>query len=497
LIRQLLTESVVLSVAGGLLGIAFAIGITKLVVTLMPSFYVPNEARITVNSWVLLFSAAVSVATGILFGLMPALECSRPNLTDSLKEGARGTAGSARGQKTRRVLVVAEVALSMILLSAASLAIRNFAGLMKTDPGFHPEKTLMVSVQLSPKKYATFESRNLFSQTLLDRVKNLPGVEAASMGNGGMPFGGPRSAFSIEGQTEPQKEQIIMGLISADYAKTLEIPLRRGRPLTDQDVARGDRYALINETAAKLWPAGIDPIGKRVSIDVLAKGLGRNALLAPGSTADVTVVGILGDTKNAGLRDAARPAVFVPYTLVAVPARVLGVRTRGEPMAMLNTLRRVAQEMDREVPLSRPITMEEVMGYETVQPKFNMALFSGFAGLGLLLAAAGIYSVISYDVTQRIHEIGVRLALGASKGDVLAMVLKMASLVVAVGMGIGLAVSATIHRIARWEVFEKTSFDPWSAGAVVGVLACVALVAALIPAYRAAKLDPLVALRQD
>jgi putative ABC transport system permease protein len=497
LIRQLLTESVLLSLLGGAIGVLLAIGITHAIDALIPSFYKPNEARITVNAWVLLFSFAISVMTGILFGLIPALQCSRPNLVDSLKEGGRGSGGSIRGQQTRRILVVVEVALAVILLAASSVTIRNFEGLLNTDPGFHPERTLMVSVQLPPKQYSTIEQRNIFDQNLMERVKNLPGVQAATIGNGGLPFGGPRSTFSIEGLPPSPSQRLTIGLISGDYPQTLGIPLRRGRQLTDQDVARGDHFALINETAAKLWPAGQDPIGKHVTVDVLAKPGGKQLLIPATPSADVTIVGILGDTRNAGLRDATAPAIFVPYTLVAPPSRVLAVRTAGEPMAMLNTLRGVVQQMDREVPLGRPITVQEVLGFESVQPRFNMALFSAFAALGLALAAAGIYSVISYDVTQRVHEIGVRLALGASRADVLGMVLRMAGTVVAIGLAIGIGGSITLVRLFQFQVFQGTAFDPLSVLIVIAVLSSVALIASLLPAYRAAKLDPLTALRHD
>jgi putative ABC transport system permease protein len=497
LVRQLLTESVLLSMLGGALGVLLALGITKAIAALMPEFYVPNEARITVNEWVLLFSFVVSVLTGILFGLVPALQCSQPNLVDSLKEGGRGSSGSVRGQKTRRTLVVVEVALAVILLAASSVTIRNFEGLLKTDLGFHPERTLMVSVQLSPKQYSTNEQRNIFNQSLLERVKNLPGVQAATIGNGGLPFGGPGSSYTIEGLPPAPDKRLTVGLISADYSRTLGIPLRRGRQLTDQDVARGDHSALINETAAKLWHVGQDPIGKHVSVDILTKPNGKQLLIPVASAADVIIVGILGDTKNGGLRDATSPAIFVPYTLIAPPTRVLAVRTAGEPMAMLNTLRSVVQQLDREVPLGRPITVEQVLGFQTIQPRFNMALFGAFAALGLALAAAGIYSVISYDVMQRVHEIGVRLALGASRADVLGMVLRMAAVVVGVGLLIGVAGSIAIVRLVRFEAFQGTAFDPLSVLAVIAVLSSVALVASSLPAYRAAKLDPVTALRQD
>jgi putative ABC transport system permease protein len=497
LVWQLLTESVVLSLLGGFLGVLFAFGAIKVISALMPENYVPNEARITINGYVLLFSAAVSVLTGILFGLTPALRCSRPNLVETLKDGGRGAGGSARGQAIRSGLVVAEVALSVILLAGASLAIRSFANLIHIDPGFQPQHMLRVQVPLPPKRYTSLEQRNAFGRSLLESVSTLPGVESAAFGNGGMPFGGPPSSYSIEGQLPAEDKRVIVSLISSDYLRTLGTPLRRGRALTRAEVQNGEHFALINETAAKLWQAGVDPIGKRMSVDLLKTGAPPEVPVPAGSRPDVTVIGIIADTRNAGLRDITLPGVFVPYTLVAPAARTLAVRTFGEPMSVLNGVRQRVHALDKDVALGQSRTLEEVYGFETVQPRFNMALFSCFAALGLALAAGGIYSVISYDVTQRMHEIGVRMALGARRADVLSLVLRIVARVVALGLVIGLCGSALLERIVRFQVFAATPFDWTLVAGVVGVLSIIALLAALMPARRGARFDPITALRHE
>ncbi|HEV3200914.1 MAG TPA: ABC transporter permease [Bryobacteraceae bacterium] len=494
-LRQLLTESVVLSVAGGALGILFAVGITKGVVALMPEFYVPNEARITVNGYVLLFSAVVSVLTGILFGLAPALHCSRPDLVEALKEGAKA-AGATAGGRTRNLLVIVELALSVILLVGASLTIRGFYQLQHADPGFQPDRVLMVGLPLPPKRYPTYEQRIAFSESVLERVKAIPGVQAAAIGNGGLPFGGPDSAYSIEGHPQAASRRMLVELISAGYLRTMGIPLRAGRELEDREVVRGEHVALINETASKLWPAGENPIGGRLRLDLLEKP-GGNVLVRAGSTPYVTVVGIIADTKNAGLRSAPDPAAFVPYTVIAPPGRTLAVRTQGKPLLILNAVRQQVQAVDKDQPVSRPLTLEEALGFETVQPRFNMSLFSFFAAMGLALAVVGIYSVLSYTVARRTHEIGIRIALGAERGAVLGLVLWMGARLVAIGLVAGLAGSYALAKYLRSEVFQVPATDPVAILGVVAVLMAAALLACLVPARRASRLDPMSALRHE
>ncbi|SPE37886.1 conserved membrane hypothetical protein [Candidatus Sulfopaludibacter sp. SbA3] len=494
--RQLLTESVVLSVAGGVLGVLFAVAMTNAVVALMPDFYVPNEARITLNGYVLAFSAGVSVLTGILFGLAPALHCSRQDLVEALKDAARMSGASTAGGRTRSLLVVGEVALSVMLLVGASLTIRGFVNLQHVDVGFQPDRVLMVALQLPPKRYTTYQQRVAFTQSVLERVQALPGVQSAVMGNGGMPFGGVQSRFRIEGVAPTGDSNINVGLVSAGYSQTLGIPLRLGREFTRQEVAHADRVALVNEAAAKLWPAGDSPIGKHMQIDVIEKPKGT-ILPSPSPSGLVTIIGILANTRNEGLTSAPAPAVYVPYTAAAPPGRILAVRTQGNPMLLLNAVRQQVFALDQDQPASRPITLQELLGQETVQPRFNVALFTFFGLLGLALAAVGIYSVLSYTVARRTHEIGVRMALGAQRSDVLSLMLAMGGKLALAGLGVGLVGSFVLERLLRSEVFQVPVTDPLAALGVVTLLTAAALLACFLPARRAAALDPMAALRHE
>jgi predicted permease len=316
-LRQLLTESMVLSVAGGLLGIAVAITLTKAVVAIMPDFYVPNEARITVNGYVLAFSAAISIATGVLFGLVPALQCSRPDLVEDLKGAGKGSGDSSAGGRTRGALVIVEVALSVVLLVGASLTIRGFVNLQRVELGSNPGHTVLVSVQVNPKKYATYGQRVNLMREVLARVETLPGVTAAAIGNGGFPFGGLRSTFAIDGSPADDSKFLFGSMVSDGYAKTLGVAVRTGREMTAQEIAHGDHVGMINETLAKMWPAGQNPIGRRVRVDALGKPIPGSPPVLGTLDPYITVVGILADTRNAGLREPSMPAVYFPYTLAA------------------------------------------------------------------------------------------------------------------------------------------------------------------------------------
>jgi predicted permease len=498
LVRQLLTESVLLSVVGGALGVLFALGATRLIVMLIPPNYVPNESRITINGYVLLFSLVVSMLTGILFGLAPALRSSRPNLVDTLKDGGGGATGSLRGRAMRSWLVVAEISLSVILLAGASLAVRGFVQVLHVDPGFQPERVLRIDVTLAPKRYPTWQQRNTLDRSLLESVTNLPGVQAAEIGNEGLPSSGFRLPFTLAGQPRADSRQVELALVSSRYPQTLGIPLKRGREFTGAEIESGMRVALINESAARLWPAGQDPVGRTMQIDGLAQVADDpQVLAAPGVAAGVTVVGVIGDIKNDGLGGAVFPAVYLPYTVFAPPQRELAVRTTGDPLALVNAVRLKARDLDKDLAVGKPETLDERLSEETQQPRFFMALFSAFAGLGLALAAIGIYSVISYNVTQRVQEIGVRMALGAKRGDILKLILLIVAKFASFGLAIGLVGSLLIERLVRFQMFARTSFGAAPLATIILLLAAVSLLAAWLPAARAGNLDPVTALRHE
>jgi predicted permease len=492
LIRQLLTENVLLAIAGGTAGVVFAFVAIRSIVALMPTFYVPNESRVEINVPVLLFALAVSVLTGIVFGLAPAVQMSKPDVTDALK-AARSFGGAADGRRGRSLLVVVEVALSVVLLAGAALMVRTFVVLQNVNMGVNPDRVLVMGVPLQPATYDTLEKRNRFVLELVERVGALPGVEAVAIG---LAFGGAPSPFTTAGQTPDDSKRVIVNLAAADHLRVFGIPLRGGRMFDAAEVRRADRVAVINEAAARMWPAGENPIGSRLRLGMLERPPART-FVDPSRPPEVTIVGIVANTLNAGRRAEPTPAVIVPFTIVSTLNRTLAVRTAGDPNLLLNPLRAELRAMDPEQPLGRPITLGEILGQEVIQPRFTMALFSVFAALGLALAAAGIYSVLSFHVTLRTHELGLRLALGAPRGHVLGLMLKMGGRLVVVGLAVGIAASLAATRLLRSQLFGVEATDPLAYVAVVGILGAVALLACYVPARRAAGVDPMVALRQQ
>jgi len=491
--RQLLTESVVLSLAGGVLGVMFAYGLLQIIVLLLPPNYVPNEARITLNGWVLAFSAGIAVLTGVLSGLLPGWQSTRLDVNDSLKDGGQGAGASHRGSRARNTLVVTEVTLSVILLIGASVSIRGFLQMQNVDRGFQTERMLLLQIPLNAKRYTEFAQRNGFARDFIARIRQLPGVLHATWG---VPPGlEGKAVVTIAGQPKPP-DGLAVNFIDEEYIATYGIALKDGRNFTGHELAAGEHVALISEAAAKLWTNGENPIGRTITVDSLV-GDGPNSLPSANASKEVTVIGIMADTHVMGPQLPAPLAVLVPYTLRAPIYRVLVMRTAMEPAGLLNAVRSELRALDKEQPMLRPITFEEKIQEQMQQPRFNLALLGTLAGIALVLAAAGIYSLMSYTVAQRSREIGLRMALGAERTDVLRLFLKLGGRLLVEGLVIGLAISLALAKIVSSQVFSGPVFDPVAYSVALGVLSVTALLACYIPALRATKVDPMIALRAE
>ena len=492
LVRQLLTENVLLAVAGGMAGVLFAFARDPL--DRRADARVLRAERIARRDQ----RSGAAVRAG---DLGPHRHRLRPGAgaadveagCDRRPEGGAQHGWRRRGRRGRSLLVVIEVALSVVLLAGAALTVRTFLVLQNMDMGVNPERVLVTGVPLQPATYDTLEKRNRFVLELVERVGALPGVEAVAIG---LPFGGAQSPFTIAGHTPDDARRIIVNLAAADHLRAFSIPLRGGRMFDAAEVRRGDRVAVINEAAAKMWPAGENPIGTRLRLGVLERAPART-FVDTSRPPEVTIVGVVANTQNGGRRAEPAPAVIVPFTIVSTLNRTLAVRTAGDPNLLLNPLRAELRAMDPEQPLGRAITLGEMLGQEVIQPRFTMALFSVFAALGLALAAAGIYSVLSFHVTLRTHELGLRMALGAPRSHVLGLMLMMGGRLVLVGLGVGIAASLAATRLLRSQLFGVQATDPLAYAAVVVLLGVVTLLACYVPARRAAGVDPMVALRQE
>ncbi|MBI1176579.1 FtsX-like permease family protein [bacterium] len=496
LVRQLLAESVLLSALGGVLGLALAMAITKLVVILLPQFSIPNESRIEVNGHVLFFCIAISLVTGIAFGLVPALQSARPNLSGTLKD-ERTSTGSVGSGRVRSSLVIVQVAMCVVLLISAGLTVRSFLALARSDLGFRPENLVTVNISMPSTRYDTLAKRNQFSAEVLERTQHIPGVEAAQIGNGSAPFGGPKlDKYTIDGQ--PGGETLAFNLVSDGYWKAMGIGLRRGRMIDADDVRHGNRVAVINESAAKLWPGSADPLGRTIRADILESPPG-SVFVATNISPDITVIGICADARNNGLANQTQPAVFIPFTVVAPPGRTLAIRAHAPPAVIFKAVEEQIAAIDPLAPVGYLQTAEQLISEQTSQPRFTMALFSLFAAAGLTLATVGLFSVLSYLVSRRTREIGVRMALGAQRNNVLALVLKDGTRMAGLGILIGSIASLGATRVLSSQIalHQAHSIDPLSFVAVISILGLAAIVACWLPARRAAMVNPTEALRNE
>ena len=490
LLRQLLTESITLSLVGGAAGALVATWGVKLLLSVNP-IALPRYNKIGVDLTVLLFTLAASVITGIVFGLAPAWQMFRFDLQSVLKEGGRGTVDS-RHHRLSNSLVTLEIATAFVLLIGAGLLIRSFAKLIDVNPGFETEHVLTMQVGLPNASYGQPEKRIQFMQQLEANLKGIPDVSSVGIVTR-LPLlaalNNVTTFLTIEGRNMPpgERPEIDFRRASTGYFETMNIPLRAGRLVTEQDVTNNTHSIVINETMAKrFWP-GEDPVGKRVST---ATATGQQMQWQ-------TIVGVVGNVRHLGLDTEPRPELYY-HTNTSPPfGPVLVIRSKSDPKALISMVRAKVRELDGDVPISNVNTMAQLVAQSVAQRRFGMFLLASFAGLALLLAAIGIYGVISYSVAQRTQEIGVRMALGARTTDVLKLIMKNGLVLACVGLAIGLAGAFLLTRLMARLLFEVGPTDALTFASVsVGIL-LVAILACYLPARRATKVDPLVALRYE
>ncbi len=484
--RQLLTESLLLGVVGGVIGLLLAVWGVHLLSSLTPAGL--GVETVAIDGRALGFTFMISVLTGLLFGLAPAMQATSPNLTESLKEGGRsGSEGGGRN-RTRSLLVIAEVALSLVLLIGAGLMIKSFTRLFQVNPGFQSKGLLTMQFFLPKSKYSERTNQAAFFQQLTEKITTLPGV--ASVGAAStLPFKIDEvQEFIIGGRppiTPGKEPSANYYAVNADYFRAMEVPLLKGRVFTERDTKEAPRVVIINESLARRFFPHEDPIGKRMDISKGGFGTWRE------------IVGVVGDVKHYSLDSKTTVQIYEPYLQVPYPAMNLAVRTTGDPAGIAAAIRSQVAAMDKDQPVANIKTMERIVSDSVTRQRFSALLFALFAGVALMLAAVGIYGVMSYYVTQRTREIGIRMVLGAERRDVLKLVVGKGMVLALSGVMIGLAAAFALTRLMSKLLFGISATDPATFAAISLLLASVALLACWIPARRATKVDPLVALKHE
>ncbi|HEX7117854.1 MAG TPA: ABC transporter permease [Longimicrobiales bacterium] len=493
LLRQLVVESVALAAVGGACGALFAVWGQAVLMRLQPGG-IPRLAEATVDGTVLGFAVVVSLGTGLLFGLLPAVHATRRlDLSAAMKEGGRGGIGTRGGWRARTALIASEVALAVLLLVGAGLMIKSFARLTDVDPGFDPEGVLTFDLSLPGAEYATAERSAAFYRTLLQRIEALPGVETAG-GTMILPMSGSDYSISVEALDgaelgDDRDHSVQVRVVTPGYFRTLRIPLLRGRDFTERDRAGAPKAVVLNEAAAKmLWPDG-DALGRTLELGT-TMGFRRGRIGGE-------VVGVVADVKGRGPAEPAWPAAYFPHDQVPIRSLSLAVRTPGDPNRLIRPIRGLVAELDPDVPMYGEQPMTRLVDRSVAEARFYMTLLAVFATVALTLAAIGIYGVMAHLVRHRTREIGIRIALGAHRTDVLRMVFRQAMAVALAGLAIGLAAAAALSRTLSGLLFELSPTDPPTYGAVAVVLAGVAALATFLPARRAASVDPVEALRDE
>ena len=488
LIRQLLTESLLVGILGGALGLLLAFwGVQGLVALLSRNFSIPSAGHIRVDRWVLAFTLGVSLLTGLVSGLFPALASSKVDLNESLKEGSRGLGGTTGRNRFRALLVVSEVALTLVLLSGAGLTIKSFMLLTEVTPGLRTEDVLVVDFSLQGSWYTHTATRSAAFHQMLARVKALPGVRSAAVvADVPLTDNTDKLGFSVDGLPDPpgRLRQARFNVVGPSYFRTLGIPLIAGRDLTDADTESSPGVVMINQAMARrFWPHR-NPIGQRITTD---------------QRAWFSVVGVVGDVRQNGLGAPPQPEVYLSYLQDTLqwPYVSMLVQTTSDPWKFLPAVEQAVWSVDKDQPVSNPRTMDQIRADSIAQPQVTALLLGLFAALALMLASVGLYGVVAQFVTKRTHDIGVRMALGAGRSEVLRMVLRNALLLVLAGMATGIAGALVLTRFLSSFLFGVRPSDPGTFAAVSALLIVVAVLASYFPARRATRVDPIVALRYE
>jgi putative ABC transport system permease protein len=493
LFSQFLTESLALAVIGGALGVWLASILLKVIVVILPPFSIPTEADIRLNVPVLLFSLAATLLAGVLCGCAPAWQISRRNLSDALKEGGRSPSSGGR-HGMRRTLVVVEFALALTLLAGAGLVIHSFWKLTRVDLGFRQDHLLTFSLPMPVERFTQPEQITAFYRQLLERIEALPGITSTAASTGA-PIVGTNwgMAFSIAGQPPVDRStrpSAGFTMVTPEYFRTFGIPIVKGRGFTEQDRAGSLPVAIVNETFAKKYLSNVDPLTQVVVVQKLQLG-------TLGPPIEWHIVGVSHDVHNEGVRREDFPEINVPLWQSPLPLIRITVRTGGDPASMANSIAAAVRSVDADLPLDQVRTMDQVVDESLGGERFSTVLFASFAGVALLLAAIGIYGVMSFAVAQRTHEIGLRMALGAGPRQVLRLVLQEGMLLAFGGLVIGLAGAYFVGRLMKTVLYQVHEMDPVAISSVTAVLLVCALLACYVPARRATQVDPMVALRNE
>ena len=489
-IRQLLTESILLSLVGGAVGLLLAVWWSDLLVALGKED-IPRAVHVGIDYRVLGFTFGVSVLTGLIFGLFPAFHSSKTELVESLKEGGRGTSDAGRRNRMRSILAAGELAIAVVLLVGAGLLIQSLWRLQNVNTGLQPDNVMTFNIELPESKYNT-DKQSRFYEDLKTRLESSPGVQSASS-IAPLPLNGDRFviSFQIKGREVSPKDEPAADIFIAgvDYFRTMGIPIVRGRDFSNHDQHGAPGIVIVNEEFARQYFPGEDPLGKSIKPGI--------STIEGEKTTYKEIVGVVGNIRNQTLNTPPQPAYYLPQTQVPFSGMTVVLKTTNDPHSVMPAATKEVAAMDPDIPLFGVKTMREYMAASVATPRFSTTLLSIFAAVALVLTLVGLYGVMSYSVAQRTNEIGIRLALGAQPRDVLLMIVKQGSRLIVVGLAIGLLGAYALTRWISSLLFGVTAKDPLTFAAAAVVLALVALLACYVPAWRATKVDPLEALRYE